>query len=132
MEKMVCSIINPYRIADPMTYRILDWKHITSHLSQNNPKRRLWRRFGLLDYFGGVVYFSIKDFVSHGIAPIRNSCCRLINLTQHFHKVFGKFITGSYWNAYPMTLKILDHKSKTPNLTFNYPKLRLWRCVGLS
>ena len=22
--KMVCSIINPYRIADPMTYRILD------------------------------------------------------------------------------------------------------------
>ena len=24
MEKMVCSIINPYRIDDPMTYRILD------------------------------------------------------------------------------------------------------------
>ena len=24
MEKMVCSNINPYRIDDPMTYRILD------------------------------------------------------------------------------------------------------------
>jgi hypothetical protein len=24
MEKMVCSIMNPYRIADPMTYIILD------------------------------------------------------------------------------------------------------------
>ena len=24
-------------------------------------------------------------------------------LMQHFHKFFGKFITGPYWNAYPMT-----------------------------
>ena len=45
-----------------------------------------------------------KYITSHG-------CCRLINLTiltQQFHKFFGKFITGPYWNAYPMTLKILD------------------------
>ena len=25
----------------------------------------------------------------------------------------------------------MDHKSETPNLSFKYPKLRLWRCVGL-
>ena len=52
-------------------------------------------------------------------------------LMQHFHKFFGKFITGPYWNAYPMTLKILDHKSETPNLSFNYQKLHLRRRVGL-
>ena len=52
-------------------------------------------------------------------------------LMQHFHKFFGKFITGPYWNAYPMTLKILDHKSETPNSSLNYPKLRLRRRVGL-
>ena len=33
----------------------------------------------------------------------------------------GNFITGPYWNA----------KSETPNLRFNYPKLRLRRRVGL-
>ena len=35
MEKMVFSIINPYKIDDPMAYRILDWKYITSFFHQN-------------------------------------------------------------------------------------------------
>ena len=34
MEKMVCSIINPYRIADPMTYRILDGKYVHNFLPE--------------------------------------------------------------------------------------------------
>ena len=72
LEKMVFSTINPYRIADPMTYRTLDWKYITSHLSWNNPKLRLRRRVGLFQLSWGVMYFSIQDSVSHGIAPIPN------------------------------------------------------------
>ena len=48
MEKMVCSIVNPYRIADDLR-----------------------RRVGLFQLSWGVMYFSIQDSVSHGIAPIQ-------------------------------------------------------------
>ena len=50
-----------------------------------------------------------------------DQCATVTILMQHFHKFFGKFITGPYWNA----------KSETPNLRLNYPKLRLRRRVGL-
>jgi hypothetical protein len=66
-------IINPYRIANPMTYRILDWKYITSHLSSNNPKLCLRQSVGLFQLSWGDMYFSIQDSVSHGIAPIQDS-----------------------------------------------------------
>ena len=62
--------INPYRIDDPMTYRILDLKYITSHLSKNNPKLRLQRLIGVFQLASGITYFSVQDYVSHGIAPM--------------------------------------------------------------
>jgi hypothetical protein len=60
---MVYSIIKPYSIADSMTYRILDWKYITSHLSWDTPTWRQRRSFGL--------HFSIQDDVSHGLRTPR-------------------------------------------------------------
>ena len=52
------------------TYRILDWKYITSHLSKNNPKLRLQRLIGVFQLSSGITYFSVQDYVSHGIAPM--------------------------------------------------------------
>ena len=64
-----------------MIYRILDWKYITSHLSWNNPKRRLQRRVVLL---WCVMYFLIQDSLSHGIAPIfKNAVLVLRSTTVH-------------------------------------------------
>ena len=79
---MVCSIINPYRIADPMTYRILDWKYITSHLSQKNPKLRLRCHVGLFQ-LRRYIFFNpriCKSWDCPSIGTIGNGthvCCTL-------------------------------------------------------
>ena len=78
-----------------------------------------------------IAYFFLSDASDKNQYAIPQ-CQTVTILMQYFHKFFGKFITGPYWNAYPMSLKILDHKSEIPNSSLNYPKLRLQCRVGLS
>ena len=152
MENMVCSIINPYRIEDPMTYSILDWKYITCHLSYNNG-----RRVGLFQLSWGVMYFSIQDAVSHGIAPIQNlrtvgNCdvCHSIwifwGFMRHSKSNFrisklyagcwtflklscrqGVFLFCYFWNFLTSKCSLLDRKSNIAKSQF----LKIWRSTSI-
>ena len=46
-----------------------------------------------------IAHWSMPYGQPYGI----DQCATVTILMQHFHKFFGKFITGPYWNAYPMT-----------------------------
>ena len=66
--------------------------------------------------------------------PICNDHCRLINLTilmQHFDKILEILLLGHVGMLIHWLKKSWIAKSETPTLSFSYPELRLWRCIGL-
>ena len=49
---------------------------------------------------------------------------------QHFYKFFGKFITGPYWNAYPMTYLIANYGKNLDCLGIISNKAKQHRASG--
>ena len=69
-----------------------------------------------------------------------DQCATVTILMQHFHKFFGKFITGPYWNAYPMTFKSWDYLNPllgcfgfcNPRLSWDYLIIVIFLNFGLT
>jgi hypothetical protein len=82
-----------------MTSKMVDWK---IHTDLTCVETIQYDAVGGLDFQSTI--FEALDNLAQQVYYY--AILELINLTiftQHFDKSFGNFITGPYWNAYPMT-----------------------------
>ena len=97
---MVYSIITPYRIADPMTCRILDWKIHNYSLELKQSKTH-----------EALCFFAIQDSACHGIAPIQFAICHLYPLFNQLQWCCLIFFVSWFQQSNKKKLKGSESKS---------------------